>query len=70
MTRDPRREYCSCGYSFIPSTFQRIRMLLHDNELIVRCPRCQAELTLRLSQFVYVKERKVNQKRMELWKNG
>jgi len=67
MKRD--REYCSCGYSFIPSTFQRIRMLLNDNELTVRCPRCQAEMTLQLSNFVYVKKRKQTRD-MSIWRKG
>lgn len=69
MPIDPKREYCSCGYSFIPSTFQRIRMLLNDKELTVRCPRCQAEMTLRLSQFVYVKSRQQTMDK-RIWRKG
>ena len=54
MRRD--REYCSCGYSFTPSTFLKVLLLLRG-DVVKRCPRCGAVLTLHLSHFVYVSKR-------------
>ena len=65
---DPKREYCSCGYSFIPSTFMKIMMLI-KGEYTVKCPRCHTEMVLGLSHFVYVKRRK-NETDKGIWKNG
>ena len=65
---DPKREYCSCGYSFIPSTFMKMVMLI-KGEYNVTCPRCQTVMVLGLSHFVYVKRRK-NETDKGIWKNG
>ena len=65
---DPKREYCSCGYSFIPSTFMKIRMLI-KGDYTVTCPRCHTELVLHLSHFVYVKRRENNTDK-RIWENG
>jgi hypothetical protein len=65
---DPKREYCSCGYSFIPSTFMKMIMLI-KGEYKVTCPRCQTVMVLGLSHFVYVKRRK-NETDKGIWKNG
>ena len=65
---DPKREYCSCGYSFIPSTFMKMVMLI-KGEYKVTCPRCQTVMVLGLSHFVYVKRRK-NETDKGIWKNG
>ena len=69
MSNDPKREYCNCGYNFTPSLFMKIIMLIRGR-YVKTCPRCGTVMKLHMSHFVYVKERKVNQKRMELWKNG
>ena len=39
MRNDPKREYCSCGYSFTPSTLIKIILLL-KGDYVKRCPRC------------------------------
>ncbi len=65
---DPKREYCSCGYSFIPSTFMKMVMLI-KGEYKVTCPRCQTVMVLGLSNFVYVKERRNNTDK-GIWKNA
>jgi hypothetical protein len=65
---NPEREYCSCGYSFIPSTFMKMIMLI-KGEYKVTCPRCQTVMVLGLSHFVYVKRRK-NETDKGIWKNG
>ena len=65
---DPKREYCSCGYSFIPSTFMKMIMLI-KGEYKVTCPRCQTVMVLGLSSFVYVK-RRIDNTDKEIWKNS
>ena len=65
---DPEREYCSCGYSFIPTTFMKIILLL-KGEYVKKCPRCHAEMTLHLSHFVYVEKRRNNIDK-GIWKNA
>ena len=68
MGNDPKREYCSCGYSFTPSTLLKI-ILLVKGDYVKRCPRCQAEMELHLSHFVYVKRRKDNTDK-RIWENA
>ena len=65
---DPKREYCSCGYSFIPSTFMKMVMLI-KGEYKVTCPRCQTVMVLGLSSFVYVK-RRIDNTDKGIWKNS
>jgi hypothetical protein len=68
MGIDPKRQTCQCGYSFIPSTWQKIIMLVRG-EYVKRCPRCQCKLTLVLYSMVDCKKRENVDKR-ELWKRG
>jgi hypothetical protein len=65
---DPVKEYCACGYSFTPSLFMKI-ILLVRGEYTVTCPRCQTEMELCLCSSVYVKRRKNNTDK-GIWKNG
>lgn len=65
---DPKREYCGCGYSFIPSIYDKIVCLIKGARY-KRCPRCGCRLELRMSHFVYIKDRKVIDKK-ELWRKG
>ena len=65
---DPVKEYCACGYSFTPSLFMKI-MLLVRGEYTVTCPRCHTEMELCLCSSVYVKRRKNNTDK-GIWKNG
>ena len=68
MKHDPKLVHCQCGYCFRPGLWQKMVMLV-TGSYVKRCPRCQCRLTLKLYNFVVVKERKVIDKK-ELWKNG
>ena len=68
MSIDPTRQYCQCGWSFRPSSWQKVLMLLFG-KYSMRCPRCQTRMTLVLYNFVVCKERENVDKR-ELWKHG
>ena len=68
MKHDPKRQYCQCGYSWRPGTFEKVMMLLKGG-YVKTCPRCQCKLHLVLYNFVVCKKREqVDNK--ELWKNG
>ncbi len=68
MKHDPKKQYCQCGYSWTPGTFEKIIMLLFGR-YVKRCPRCQCRMVLRLYNFVVCKERE-NVDKKELWRKG
>ena len=68
MSIDPTRQYCQCGYSWRPTVYQKIVMLLRGR-YVRKCPRCQCKMTLVLYSFVVCKRREQVDKR-ELWKHG
>ena len=65
---NPKREYCSCGYNFEPTVWQKLVMLL-CGEYVKRCPQCQTEMTLKLVYHVITTDRKTNLKK-EIWEKG
>ena len=68
MKHDPKRQYCQCGYSWRPGTFEKLVMLIFG-KYVKRCPRCQSRMKLVLYNFVVCKEREKVDKR-ELWEHG
>ena len=55
-----------CGYSFIPTLYMKI-ILLIKGEYIYTCPQCQGKLYLKMTSFVFVKKREKIDK-TELWR--
>ena len=53
---DPKREYCKCGYSFIPSTYMKLIMLIRGR-YVLTCPHCQSKLSLKMVHYVIVDKR-------------
>ena len=68
MKHDPKRQYCQCGYSWRPGTFEKLVMWIFG-KYVKRCPRCQSRMKLVLYNFVVCKEREKVDKR-ELWEHG
>ena len=65
---DPKLQHCKCGYSWRPTSYQKIRMLL-QGYYVKTCPRCGCKMKLVLYYFVVCKERRNIDKR-ELWRNA
>ena len=53
---NPKLQFCKCGYSFTPSVFMKILMLLCGKYVMV-CPRCGSRITLKLINHVVVVKR-------------
>ena len=68
MPLDPKLVHCQCGYSFQPTLWMKVLMLLFGG-YVKRCPRCQCRMKLVLYNFVVCKEREKVDKR-ELWEHG
>ena len=68
MKHDPTLQHCQCGYSWRPSLFQKVVMLV-TGSYVKRCPQCQCRMKLVLYNFVVCKEREKLDKK-ELWQNG
>lgn len=68
MSIDPKLVHCQCGYSFQPTLWMKVLMLLFGG-YVKRCPRCQCRMKLVLYNFVVCKEREKLDKR-ELWEHG
>ena len=72
MTRDmydPRLQRCKCGYSFIPSTFMKVIMLV-KGEYVKTCPRCQSRMRLKMIHHIVKVDTVSIKNRDEMWKNG
>lgn len=69
MVIDPKLQTCSCGYSFTPSLFMKLVMLVRG-EYVKRCPRCQAKLTFVLVSHVVKVDTKVVKGKERLWRYG
>ena len=65
---NPKREYCSCGYSFEPTVWQKLIMLL-NGRYVKRCPQCQTEMTLKLVYHVITIDRRTNLNK-RIWEKG
>lgn len=65
---NPKLEFCSCGYCFEPTLFMKI-IILVKGSYVKRCPKCQCNLVLQMSSFVYVNERKHNLDK-NIWRRG
>ena len=65
---DPTRQYCQCGWSFKPTIWHKVLMLVRGC-YVRKCPRCQTRMTLVLYNFVVCKRRETVDKK-ELWKHG
>ena len=68
MTRNPKLQWCSCGYHFKPTLWMKIVMLVHG-EYVKTCPRCQNRLHLHLYHFVVCKKRE-QVRTDEIYKKG
>ena len=66
---DPERVSCQCGYSFYPSLFQKIMMLIHDGVYVKTCPRCGSKMKLFMSYHVNCIERE-NVDKIGLWRRS
>ena len=66
---DPEKITCQCGYSFKPSLFEKIRMLVNNDKYIKTCPKCQSRLKLILVEHV-VCDKRNNLDKTELWRKG
>lgn len=65
---DPLCERCYCGYSFRPSLFEKIIILI-CGKYVKRCPQCGTTLELKMSYNVYVNSKKKNLNE-EIWLKG
>lgn len=68
MPIDPKLQYCSCGYNWKPTVYQKIVMLVRGHYMKV-CPRCQTHMRLVLIEHVVCIERETIDKK-ELWKRS
>ena len=68
MKIDPKMQYCSCGYAFLPSTFQKVVMLI-KGQYIKTCPKCGTKMTLKLISHVICSKREIIKNKSNLWKN-
>ena len=66
---DPKLQYCQCGYTFVPGTVMKMRMLLFG-ECSWRCPQCHSVLKFRLISHVVKVDTVSIKNRSEVWKNG
>ena len=63
---DPKLQYCGCGWSFIPSIFFRMRLLLFGDS-VKRCPRCGAVMKFHLCNHVVKVDTKVIRDKEQLY---
>ena len=68
MNRDPTLQHCSCGWSFKPTIWHKVLMLV-KGKYVRKCPQCQCRMELVLYNFVVCKERE-NVDKKELWKRS
>lgn len=66
---DARMQYCRCGYSFIPSFFMKLLMLVRG-EYNMTCPQCGSVMKFVLVNHVVKTGVIENKNREKLWEYG
>ena len=67
---DPKLNKCTyCTWTFKITMLQRIIMLLFG-DIVIRCPKCQTEMTFTLIHHSVKVKSVMNKNRERIWKNG
>lgn len=66
---NPKSQWCNCGYTFQPSVYQKVIMLI-KGKYIYTCPKCHSKLKFVLIHHVVKVDASSIKNPEKIWRRG